>query len=148
MANKALDWDEQSHRIGFEGLDVLADFSPQWHHIFPKTYLEGNVKAELVDALGNIAVIAPSINIRISARRRLTMCLATKSGFASMKSKSCEQKEHRVIAPTYLTAKGRSDAQIQLISGHESKKSLEVYQHLSLESVDKAYQDAVQSVGI
>ena len=41
-----------------------------------------------------------------------------------------------------------SDAQIQLISGHESKKSLEVYQHLSLESVDKAYQDAVQSVGI
>lgn len=49
---------------------------------------------------------------------------------------------------TYLTAKGLSDAQIQLISGHESKKSLEVYQHLSLESVDKAYQDAMQSVGI
>jgi integrase/recombinase XerD len=48
---------------------------------------------------------------------------------------------------TYLTSKGLSDAQIQLISGHESKKSLEVYQHLSLESVDKAYQDAVQSVG-
>jgi hypothetical protein len=39
---------------------------------------------------------------------------------------------------TYLTTKGLSDAQIQLISGHESKKSLEVYQHLSLESVDKA----------
>jgi hypothetical protein len=49
---------------------------------------------------------------------------------------------------TYLTTKGLSDAQIQLISGHESKKSLEVYQHLSLESVDKAYQDAVQSVEI
>ena len=38
-----------------------------------------------------------------------------------------------------------ADAQIQLISGHESKKS-QVYQHLSLESVDKAYQDAVQTV--
>ena len=50
---------------------------------------------------------------------------------------------------TYLTSKGLTDAQIQLISGHESKKkNLEVYQHLSLESVDKAYQDAVQSVGI
>ena len=49
---------------------------------------------------------------------------------------------------TYLTSKGLSDAQIQLISDHESKKSLEVCQHLSLESVDKAYQDAVQSVGI
>src|ERR1039457_7443617 len=49
---------------------------------------------------------------------------------------------------TYLTSKGLSDAQIQLISGHESKKSLEVYQHLSLESVDKAYQNAVQNMGI
>ena len=49
---------------------------------------------------------------------------------------------------TFLTAKGLSDAQIQLISGHESKKSLEVYQHLSLESVDKAYQDAVQMVAV
>ena len=48
---------------------------------------------------------------------------------------------------TYLTSKGLTDAQIQLISGHESKKSL-VYQPLSLESVDKAYQDALQSVGI
>jgi hypothetical protein len=41
-----------------------------------------------------------------------------------------------------------SDAQIQLISGRESKKSLEVYQHLSLDSVAKAHQDAVQTVGI
>ena len=48
----------------------------------------------------------------------------------------------------YLTSKGLSDAQIQLISGHQSKKNLEVYQHLSLESVDRAYQDAVQTVGI
>jgi len=49
---------------------------------------------------------------------------------------------------TYLTSRGLSDAQIQLISGHESKKSLEVYQHLSLESVEQAYQEAVQAVGI
>jgi site-specific recombinase XerD len=49
---------------------------------------------------------------------------------------------------TYLTAKGLSDAQIQLISGHESKKSLEVYQHLSLQSVEQSYQEAVRSVGI
>ncbi len=49
---------------------------------------------------------------------------------------------------TYLTSRGLTDAQIQLISGHESEKSLEVYQHLSLESVDKAYQEAVQTLGI
>jgi integrase/recombinase XerD len=37
-----------------------------------------------------------------------------------------------------------SDAQIRPISGHETKKSLEVYRHLSLESVENAYQHTVQ----
>ena len=53
---------------------------------------------------------------------------------------------HQMI--TYLTAKGLSDSQIQLISGHESKKSLEVYQHLSLKNVEEAYQDAVKSLEV
>jgi hypothetical protein len=44
-----------------------------------------------------------------------------------------------------LTAHGLSDSQIRLISGHSSKKSLEIYQHLSLESVQKAYQDVVDT---
>jgi integrase/recombinase XerD len=43
---------------------------------------------------------------------------------------------------TWLTKSGLADAQIQLISGHSSKKSLEVYQHLSLEDVEQAYQAA------
>jgi len=43
---------------------------------------------------------------------------------------------------TFLTKKGMSDAQIQLISGHSTKKSLEVYQHLSLKDVEKDYQRA------
>jgi hypothetical protein len=33
-------------------------------------------------------------------------------------------------------------------SGHESKKSLEVYQHLALNTVEHAYQEAVRSIGI
>ncbi len=49
---------------------------------------------------------------------------------------------------TYLSPKGLSYAQIHLISDHESKKSLELYQHLSLESVEQDYQEAVRSVGI
>jgi integrase/recombinase XerD len=48
----------------------------------------------------------------------------------------------------YLTSWGLSDAQIQLISGHESKKSLEIYQHLSLGAVEQASQGAVQGVSI
>ena len=34
------------------------------------------------------------------------------------------------------------------IFGHETKKSIEVYEHLSLKSVENAYQHAVQSVGV
>jgi hypothetical protein len=37
---------------------------------------------------------------------------------------------------TFLTSRRTLDTQIQLISGHSSKKSLEVYQHLSLETVN------------
>jgi integrase/recombinase XerD len=47
---------------------------------------------------------------------------------------------------TYLTAHGLTDAQIQLISGHASKQSLEVYQHLSLDAVGDAYQGAVRDL--
>jgi hypothetical protein len=66
--NQAQDWDTHSHRLGFEGAQLLSGFRPQWHHIFPKKYLEGKVDENLINALANIAVIGPQINIRISAR--------------------------------------------------------------------------------
>jgi hypothetical protein len=53
---------------------------------------------------------------------------------------------HQIL--TLLTARGLSDSQIQLISGHSSKKSLEIYQHLSPESVQKAYQDVVKTISV
>ena len=53
---------------------------------------------------------------------------------------------HQMI--TYLTTKGLSDSQIQLISGHESKKTLEIYQHLSLQNVEQAYQEAVKALEV
>lgn len=49
---------------------------------------------------------------------------------------------------TWLTAHGLPDAQIQLISGHASKKSLEVYQHLSLANVKEGYQKAARALEI
>ena len=45
---------------------------------------------------------------------------------------------------TFLTGQKLSDAQIQLLSRHASKKSLEIYQHLSLDAVEGAYQQAVK----
>jgi site-specific recombinase XerD len=53
---------------------------------------------------------------------------------------------HQMI--TFLTGQGLSDSQIQLISGHTSKKSLEIYQHLSLDSVQEAYQKAVKAIDV
>jgi integrase len=47
---------------------------------------------------------------------------------------------------TWLTAQGLPDSAIQLISGHSSKKSLEVYQHLSLAEVADTYQKAINQL--
>lgn len=66
--NKARDWDEKGYRLGFEGSQVLSDFRPQWHHIFPTKFLQGKVDEDQIDALANIAVIGSGINIRISAK--------------------------------------------------------------------------------
>ncbi len=67
--NKAQDWDESGQRIGFDGAELLVNFKPQWHHIFPKKHLEkGSIDENLIDALANIAVIGPKINIKISAK--------------------------------------------------------------------------------
>lgn len=51
-------------------------------------------------------------------------------------------------ALTHLTKSGLADSQIQLISGHASKKSLEVYQHLSLRDVSADYQAAAKKMEI
>lgn len=66
--NKAQDWDEAGGRIGFDGPELLADFRPQWHHIFPVKFLQNKIDDAKVNCLANIAVIGPSINIRISAQ--------------------------------------------------------------------------------
>jgi len=49
---------------------------------------------------------------------------------------------------TWLTVQGLPDSQIQLISGHASKKSLEVYQHLSVADVRLGYQWAVKGLEV
>jgi integrase len=49
---------------------------------------------------------------------------------------------------TFLTGQKLSDAQIQLLSGHASKQSLETYQHLSLDAVESAYQQAVKLLDV
>lgn len=49
---------------------------------------------------------------------------------------------------TWLTRQGLTDAQIQLVSGHQSKKSLERYQHMALSDVKADYETAVKKLEI
>lgn len=49
---------------------------------------------------------------------------------------------------THLTASGMSDAAIQLISGHASKETLGLYQHLALPQVREGYQKAVKDLDL
>ncbi len=65
--NKAEDWNEASERIGFDKTDILAKFSPQWHHIFPSKLLEReNFEEQEINAIANVAAIGQTINIRIN----------------------------------------------------------------------------------
>lgn len=63
---QAQDWDKAGQRLGFESGEILKDFRPQWHHIFPSKFLAGKAEPAQIDALSNIAVIGPGINVRIS----------------------------------------------------------------------------------
>jgi integrase/recombinase XerD len=49
---------------------------------------------------------------------------------------------------TWLTSQGMPDAQIQLISGHANRKTLEVYQHLSLRDAREGYQEAMKKLEV
>ncbi|MCK5229262.1 MAG: site-specific integrase, partial [Desulfobulbaceae bacterium] len=49
---------------------------------------------------------------------------------------------------TYLTSKGIVDAKIQLVSGHKSRDSLNIYQDLSLADVDKEYRKVMEDFPI
>lgn len=49
---------------------------------------------------------------------------------------------------TFLTKQGWTDEQIMLLSGHSSKKSLQIYQHLALPDVEKKFHEDMKGMGI
>jgi hypothetical protein len=64
----ARDWISKQ-RLGFIGSELLERFNPHWHHIFPRAYLRNkNVQEDLWNAFANIAVIAPTTNVRFGAK--------------------------------------------------------------------------------
>ncbi len=53
---------------------------------------------------------------------------------------------HQAI--TWLTKHGLTDAELMLITGHSSKESLKVYQHLALQDVEGKYQEAMKRIDL
>lgn len=51
---------------------------------------------------------------------------------------------HQAI--TWLSKNGFTDAELMLISGHSSKESLKIYQHLTLRDIEEKYQLAMKKV--
>ncbi|MER8911434.1 DUF262 domain-containing protein [Mesorhizobium sp. M0854] len=64
----AIDWDKPHMKIGFDSGELVAGFTPQFHHVFPKAFIGDNHSASLINALANIALIGPKANIRISKK--------------------------------------------------------------------------------
>jgi len=54
----------------------------------------------------------------------------------------------RHLLLTWLTKEGLTDSQIQVISGHSSKESLAIYQHLSVKDTAPGYQEAMKKLGV
>jgi site-specific recombinase XerD len=65
---------------------------------------------------------------------------ATKAGVDA----SPHSLRHQML--TWLTKHGFNDAELMLISGHSSKDSLKIYQHLSLGDIQHKYEDAMKKV--
>ncbi len=67
-SNDAKDWDPNGYRIRAE---AQGDYSPEWHHIFPRKWLKDNVRnieKDEIDSVANMAVISAQANRKIAAK--------------------------------------------------------------------------------
>ena len=108
--------------------------------------LRGWLKSHMDANHGNTYLFESRMKRRYSTRRihQIVVEYADKAGL--------EERVHphlfRHQMLTWLTKQGLSDSQIQLISGHTSKETLEKYQHVGLGDVAEDYQEAVRKVNV
>lgn len=104
------------------------------------------LKAYIESRRGEGVYLFESSHKRHYSDRRIRQIVTEYAEAAGIERVHPHLLRHQMLS--FLTASGLSDSQIQLISGHSSKKSLERYQHLSLEHVSGDYQEAVRKVGV
>lgn len=110
-----------------------------------KTLFPESLKLALsayLDATKGTICLFESRHSKKYTSRRIQQIVAKYAKDAELSGRvHCHLFRHQCL--TRLTREGLSDAQIQLLSGHESKRSLELYQHLSLVAVSGDYQRAM-----
>ena len=65
--NDAQDWNTNGYKIRAE---AAGEYSPEWHHIFPRKYLSSlpDIERKHIDSVANMAVISGDANRKISAK--------------------------------------------------------------------------------
>ncbi len=66
--NNAQDWNTDGYHIHAE---AVGPYQPEWHHIFPRRWLNDNVlriEKKSIDSVANMAVISGSANRKIAAK--------------------------------------------------------------------------------
>lgn len=77
--------------------------------------------------------------------RRIQQIVKQFAGEAGIKA-TPHTFRHQAI--TWLSQSGMTDAELMLITGHSSKESLKLYQHLALnKTLEQKYQEAMERVG-
>lgn len=103
-----------------------------------QTYIEGHE--------GNLFLFESRLNQQFTPRR-IQQIMRDYADMSGLKQNVHPHLlRHQML--TFLTAQGLSDAKLQLISGHGNRKSLELYQHLSLAAIETEYQRAVRNLEI
>jgi integrase/recombinase XerD len=97
-----------------------------------KVYMKNNPK--------NRYLFQTRLNDKYSTRRiqQIVKYYAEKAGIKA----TPHTFRHQAI--TWLTKNGFNDAELMLITGHSSKESLKIYQHISLQDVENKYQNAMK----
>lgn len=104
------------------------------------------LKAYIESRRGEGEYLFESSHKRAYSTRRVQQIVTEYATAAGLDRVHPHLLRHQMIS--FLTREGLADSQIQLISGHASKASLERYQHMTLEHVQEDYQTAVRKVGI
>lgn len=126
-------------------IHILHGKGDKERYVLIPTQFVLTLKAYMIQAHENVYLFE-SMQKRKFCTRQIQRIVKDYSEAAGIEHVHPHMLRHQML--THLTSEGLTDSQIQLISGHSSKASLEKYQHLSLQHVASGYQEAVKKLDL